>query len=246
MINIETIDNLYRVFRKYSLKEQIVYCDCGCINADDIKLLSSKPLRELSEDDISWYHGSAIYTVGYVEDYKFHLPRFLELFAEKGYKSIIDLNDIHRKLDDVDWEKWDKEEVDVINNFILEAWADYSNNTRIGIKLNIIEDFNLFIKIEDLVKLWDITKSEESLYNFVEFFYFNGSQILNGGIKINNSNKVNNFLQLIDNENLLELLETEFFKFESSDPDYSERISIVLQMIEMEFKIRKSNSLNGI
>ena len=57
------IENLYQAFSQYT-SANMHYCDCGCIDDNDVKRLASKPLRELEEEDFTTYHGDAIYTWG--------------------------------------------------------------------------------------------------------------------------------------------------------------------------------------
>jgi hypothetical protein len=70
----------------------------------------------------------------------------------------------------------------------------------------------------------------------VYFFYLNGTEIMNGGIKINETKYMNEFDALLNTENLISKLEFAFFEKENIDIEYAEKISIVLQMIEQNLK----------
>lgn len=72
------INSFYEAFSDMPKPEVIHGCE-HCIDEKDIDTLLSKPLRELSSDDLSSYASSAFLTVGEVDDYLYFLPRILEL-----------------------------------------------------------------------------------------------------------------------------------------------------------------------
>ena len=82
------IENLYVTFGHYTT-EGMDYCDCGCIKEDDVKKLYAKQLRDLDEDDMIYYLGSATYTWGSIEHYKHYLPIIFELFSLNGSISYV-------------------------------------------------------------------------------------------------------------------------------------------------------------
>lgn len=45
----------------------------------DVEPLLAKPLRELTADDLAGYSGSAVWTIGTQEDFKYFFPRMAEL-----------------------------------------------------------------------------------------------------------------------------------------------------------------------
>jgi hypothetical protein len=76
----QAIEGVYAAFRDVSTPTSVDGCPC-CINQKDISILLSKPLRDLSPDDLTHYAASAFLTVGAVEDYLYFLPRILEILA---------------------------------------------------------------------------------------------------------------------------------------------------------------------
>jgi hypothetical protein len=72
------IDDLYEAFSEVARPEMIHACAC-CMTADEVETLLTKPLRELTPDELSPYASSALLTVGDVPDYLYFLPRILEL-----------------------------------------------------------------------------------------------------------------------------------------------------------------------
>ncbi len=235
----EAIENLYQVFSKYTTSD-IHYCGCGCIDENDVKKLASKKLRELEEDDFSSYHGSALYTWGEIEHYKHFLPRILEVHNEKNGKGLIGLFEITSKLEYAKWENWDFIEIKAIKDFIYADWNSFINSQNSEIGTTDIEYYCFFFKPEDLLGIWDFTKNENGLKNFVTFFYYNGTEIIMKGLKIKDRVYDKEFMDLLNQPELLNKLENEFFKAEEIDKEYAEKISIVIQMIEQEKTIRKS------
>lgn len=227
------IEKLYETFSNYTT-EGIHHCNCGCIKEEDVRKLNSKPLRQLEEDDLVVYHGKALYTWGDTEHYKHYLPRICELRLLNRSFAFIDLDEIFNKLDYAKWMEWPEEEQQAIKDYVMADWMDLVNNQTPKIDVSKLEEYGKFFGITELMRAWDIS----GLRNFVYFFYYYGNTILNGGLKIDGKTYENEFLKFIERNDLIEKLETTFFKNEKDDEDYAEKISVVLQMIEQELKIK--------
>jgi hypothetical protein len=74
------VENVYEAFRGVPRPTSVDGCPC-CIDRKGISILLSKPLRDLSPDDLTHYAASAFLTVGAVEDYLYFLPRILEILT---------------------------------------------------------------------------------------------------------------------------------------------------------------------
>jgi hypothetical protein len=233
MNDIELIENLYSVFSKYTTSD-IHYCDCGCIDQDDVKKLASKTLRKLEEDDFVSYHGSALYTWGEIEHYKHFLPRILEVHYQKNGRGMIGLYEITTKLDYAKWESWNENETKAIKDFVLADWKKFVNKSHSEIGIDDLEYYSFFFTPEKLLKLWDLTGKENNLKNFVLFFFYNGTDIINKGLILKGKLYENEFKDFIYQNKLLENLEKEFFNADENDKEYAEKVSIVLQIIEQE------------
>ncbi|MES2620627.1 MAG: hypothetical protein V4615_07235 [Bacteroidota bacterium] len=229
------LENLYETFSKYSTVG-IHYCDCGCIDEGDVKKLNSKPLRELEADDLISYHGSALYTWGDVEHYKHYLPRVCELISIKRDFNLVTLDEFQVKIEYAEWTKWPDNEQQAIKDYVIADWIDFVNKHNSEIRDTELEIYSKFLCIKDVLNLWETSKSDEALRNFVYFFYYHGTQILNGGLRISDKKYKSEFLELIQEDGMTSKLESTFFKNEQNDPDYADKTSIVLQMIEQEMK----------
>jgi hypothetical protein len=79
MSRIETaIQNLYLAFSDVEKPTEVEGCPC-CIDRKNISALLETPLAQISSDDLSPYASSAFLTVGEVDDYRYFLPRILEV-----------------------------------------------------------------------------------------------------------------------------------------------------------------------
>lgn len=88
------------------------------------KNLSSARLHQLSPDAVGLYAGSAMTTVGDVDDYKHFLPRILHLACMPGHSQPgLDPEIIACKLDYGDWRGRPAEEKAAVTQFYDRAWA---------------------------------------------------------------------------------------------------------------------------
>ncbi len=100
-----SIEKLYDTFAKYQglskLEGSPLYDDLDSWN----KQLRSKQLRELTDEDLSRFAGKVIMTWGDENDYRFYLPRILELTAE--LKTPYDIWTPYKQdLEDANWKTW--------------------------------------------------------------------------------------------------------------------------------------------
>lgn len=230
-----SIENLYKTFGGYS-SQGMHYCNCGCIDERDVQKLGAKQLRELDQEDLVAYHGSALYTWGEVEHYKHFLPRICELISKYRDFSYVTLDELLAKLEYAEWTKWPENEQQAIREYVVADWIDFANQKQSEINLQILEMYGKFIGIKEVLKLWEISNSEEGIRNFVYFFYWHGSQILSKGISISETKYEINFIERIQKEGLISKLENLFFKTEPIHTEYADKISVVLQMLEQEIK----------
>jgi hypothetical protein len=74
----EAIEGVYEAFGRIPRPLTMDGCPC-CIDQKGISILLSKPLRELSPDDLTHYSASVFLTVGAL----YFLPRILDILATK-------------------------------------------------------------------------------------------------------------------------------------------------------------------
>ncbi len=100
---------------------QIEGCPC-CIGKRHVDVLLATPLRELTGQALWGYVSGLFYTVGSVADFRYLLPRILDVSAN-------DLGDANnpeivlRKLKLAKWQKWSEADQTVVRN-VLDAWFE--------------------------------------------------------------------------------------------------------------------------
>ena len=236
----EAIANLYLVFSKYTTSDMF-YCDCGCIEEEDVRKLASKKLRDLDEDDFCSYHGSALYTWGDLNHYKHFLPRILEVHHQKEGRGLIDLYDMISKLDYASWSTWDQIEVQAIKDFIWADWNELLHARMTVLEIDVIENYNFFLTLGKLLNAWKLECNSKSLKNFVHFFYQNGTRLLSKDLKLNGETYTNDLRSFLAKPCLIEILEKEFFHADENDKNYAAKVSAVTQMIECEKDLATKN-----
>jgi hypothetical protein len=116
-----TIQKLYDVFTSYSLGEKFGNCDW--LQKEAIQTIKLKPLRTLTSQDVSSYVSHA-WSCGSESDFKYLLPRILELFALGELEDTV-TPDLF--LGSLPHNSWPKDEREVIDAFLIEVWASLMN-----------------------------------------------------------------------------------------------------------------------
>jgi hypothetical protein len=116
----KALADLYATFETAPPKE-IVGCFC-CLDADERKVLLARPLGALTSDQLAPYASSVFLTVGDVNDYRYFLPRILDLSAsDLAWWPSPEL--AVGALARAEWDAWPDVEREAIEAF-LRAWLD--------------------------------------------------------------------------------------------------------------------------
>jgi len=115
------IEGLYDVFKGYRLRPHIEGCPC-CVDENDQARVRSRPLRELTSDDLGPIAMNALTTWGEVSDLKHFLPRLLELVATDS-ECMFETEILIGKLHDGVWTNWSTAEQVALNAY-FDAWWD--------------------------------------------------------------------------------------------------------------------------
>ena len=114
--------HLYVTFARYRPTTVLEGCRC-CVSPKTSAKLVSTPLAELSEGDLSPYWSKAMTTWGTVDDFRYFLPRILELSSQRT--SLIDLPWLGSKLQYASWLSWPQTEVIAVRGFLLALWRSW-------------------------------------------------------------------------------------------------------------------------
>jgi hypothetical protein len=187
----QAIEKLYTTFSNATQPTAIEACSC-CISDEEINALLSKPLREITNFDLINYTDCAFLTVGDLEDFKYLLPRILEIFAcQIEWWGFIRINnEIYKYFTTpeiffskfiilAEWEKWPQTEKQAVTEYLdalLDELLQRQENTKEEIDSclclismfieNINPYFNKFLNPRNKQKLVDFYKiHEERLKN---------------------------------------------------------------------------------
>lgn len=224
-LNLKTAtETLYTTFKKYHVAGDLRgrSCDC-CVTHEEIRLLLSKPLTDLSEDEISPFFRSAISTFGNVEDFKHFLPRILELMQNSN-SDILDDFMCYEKLNYSEWETWEAQEITAIDNYFTALWTKIISSESSSIRdiESALEIICKYTSIDKAFEIWEKHISKNNLIFIIETA-LNGYQFSNNDISIK-------FSKWIKTKPVLDKIEALFFKTE--DNELASRISITHTLIE--------------
>lgn len=239
MLDRQVTEHLYAVFSKYST-QGMTHCPCGCTYEERVQRILSTPLRALETGDLSYFHGSALFTWGEVEHYKHFLPRLLEQYSANRPRACVDVADIYHRLEYAQWRQWPQEEVAAIQQYVYLDWVDAANHTDDGIDGTTLGKYLHYLRLEQLLEAWEIQRYPDALQNFVWFWYREGNQVLSKGLKINGVVYRDELRALLDRPHLMQELEKLFFTLEPTDSYLAALTSTVLQMVEHEKMLGRS------
>lgn len=115
----DAIEQLYRVFKAKNPKT-FYACDC-CLSADEVAVMLKTPLRQLSADQMSSYTISVFLTSGSEEDFRYFLPRILEIsIFERDWWPSREV--VLGKLALANWLSWDQSEIDAIRALFVAVF----------------------------------------------------------------------------------------------------------------------------
>lgn len=117
----DALEACYAAFADVEKPSDIDGCEC-CWYPEDTRLLLDKPLRSLSGEDLSEYASSVFLTAGDLPDFRYFLPRLLDIAAnDPSWWPCPEV--LLKTLKLADWRSWPSEEQAVIEQ-VLEAWFD--------------------------------------------------------------------------------------------------------------------------
>lgn len=213
----EAIDNLYGVFSFYIVEGKLRdrSCDC-CIVRLDVKTLMSRPLNDLTENDLGFYTRKAITTLGSIQDYKHFLPRILELVAFSS--SFRDDFLTFEKLNYCNWQDWDDEEVISVKSFFAASLTNALNEN-----LDTLPDFiALNLKYNDFETIKKILLESDSIKLI--------RKIIDDVLGDYRHKMDDRLMELYSNKKMLEKIEHSFF--ETQDKVDANNISIAYSILE--------------
>lgn len=225
---LKSTKTLYSTFKTYTVLGDLKSrsCDC-CVTNEEIILLLSKSLNELTDDDIGHFSRSAITTFGDIEDFKHFLPRILELMQNSNSNILEDFI-TYEKLNYSEWGTWNEDEINAIDNYFLALWEDVitdQNATfhQIGCAFNIVSKYS---GLKKAIILWENVHSLQSTLFIAEL-------LINGLQYYIDKEHVNDLTNWFYTNKVLLKIEKEFFN--SKDSKITNTLSIAYSIIENKY-----------
>jgi hypothetical protein len=124
---VDAIEVLYGTFARVPRPRTIDYCPC-CFSRDEERaLLAPVPLRHLPSVALQPYAADVMLTVGAVADFRYFLPRLLEIACDDGF-GWPDMEPLFSRLRIARWSAWQDEERIAVQVFLRAAW----DSVRVG------------------------------------------------------------------------------------------------------------------
>lgn len=172
---------LYTVFARYPARRTMKACSC-CVSREAIVALTMVPLRSLSAMDLERYCFKAMTTWGESEDFRYFLPRLLELCVVEPGSYAVNVDTICRKLAYAHWIEWPDEERQAILDYLLVFWQLLLESEPYHFKCLVGEYLKALSQIlEDLspfLRLWRQNEAAAALCALANFI--NESEDING------------------------------------------------------------------
>lgn len=123
--NVRVCEAVEAVYRTFALPTPPIIegCPC-CISTRGVDVLLTTPLKELSGQELWRYVSGAFLTVGSELDFRYLLPRILDVSVNDPTNAI-DPEIVLGKLPLANWRSWSSEEQRVIEEFV-DAWFEWA------------------------------------------------------------------------------------------------------------------------
>lgn len=182
----EVIEKAYQIFKHYKLKEELDVCTHCCVTITELNQLTNTPLKELSFNLIDTHNSAATSSKPPVEEFKYFLPRYLELIANYKFPSHSTELSLKR-FESYEKEEFNSQEWQIIEEFCIKFFKQILSNYPIPendyIDSILIMIFTAKIDITKVLKIWEIDESENGNKHFTDFVNYGLSKRKN---KLNN------------------------------------------------------------
>ena len=173
------VERLYIAFSKYPTWSQHPGCPC-CHDPVLQEPLKTKKLRDLTHADLFQFGCDAMLTWGDVDDFRYFLPRLLELSIE-SHISKWDTYLVLNKLGSVDWQSWPADEGKAIADFLHQWWLTTLNTIEHQVSADDVLTVlgHAYQNLEPFLSEWRNIRTEAAFQNFIETFCcWNGNYCL--------------------------------------------------------------------
>jgi hypothetical protein len=178
----EVIAELYRVFSSYGVADEISGCS-HCVPVKQSHFLATTSRAELSAGNLDNYAFKALTTWGDVTDFKYFLPRLLELVLTDGLDAFNFPEVLFGKLDYARWFDWPPVERRTIQTFLTVFWCK-----QLELELVCQEDdsidtalcalANACRNVDEFLQLWIQSTGPTAVRQLAQFIWLHADRIL--------------------------------------------------------------------
>ncbi|MCC2547471.1 hypothetical protein LJY25_13530 [Hymenobacter sp. BT175] len=180
---LAAIENLYEVFARYpgnaNMDGSPIYDDLAEWNA----ALFAKPLRELTDQDLTFFTGSVLLTWGGKDDLKHFLPRILELTAY--YNEPYDFWLLFERLTDIDWLGGPELERAAIVEYARALWESLLQDESDKAEWSFMEYFStlahFFPDFTELLATWENAPGRGPVKHLAGFVFNENQNVFDKG-----------------------------------------------------------------
>ena len=160
----DAITALYARFSTYRLRQPPDACPC-CISTEENRVLFIVPLADLSEKQLRRYAFKAITTWGNAADFRYFLPRILELLLCPDSK--LEKDAFFDKMLYAGWDGWPDAEKGAVRQVLRAWWAHHIQHECFFEEELIGWLIRLTGSIEPLLQAWQPAETDWAFENLV-------------------------------------------------------------------------------
>lgn len=133
----KAIAQLYQTFAPYPARRHMPACP-HCVSQAEIDAITTVPLQSLTANSFGRYPSKAITTWGEATDYRYFLPRLLELMPDDPYDFYLGIERVCQNLAYAQWQTWPLPEQQAILDYFHAYWrwvlADYTERPALAME----------------------------------------------------------------------------------------------------------------
>ena len=165
------IGDLYSIFKKYTLRAMVGGCP-HCVYPEDNARIHSKPLHQLTAEDLESFSRKVLTTWGDEDDLRHFLPRLLELLLEPEFVDRVYPPIIAGKLRNGNWIHWPAREKEALHSFFHAYWQWHLGNCQkdgSDIEEVICTIANAIDDLSPYIAMWQADEMAPSTSHLAEF-----------------------------------------------------------------------------
>jgi hypothetical protein len=188
------ISKAYKQFGHYKIIPPLEVCTECCMTLEEVETLCKTPLRQISNELLGKYNDSASIANSTPGNYKYFLPRILELTALHKFPThspeIVFQRMTLGKHDIWKISEWTKDEIDLLNEYALTFFNDYLLHYPSG-SMDAVDSFIVMfgltgIDIAFLLNAWTNNDNKNSILHYADLVVWhldNTKESMNNGFK---------------------------------------------------------------